>query len=77
MLDPSSYTLSSSGPPKGPTPDRNSQASHQSQLVVINDSRWRFQPESELPKPKPFVGGAKKYRAGRGSSVPLDLSLFQ
>ncbi|KAL8701517.1 MAG: hypothetical protein Q9224_000455 [Gallowayella concinna] len=43
----------------------------------IEDSRWRFQDESQLPKPREFVGFAKKYRAGRGSSVPLDLSQFR
>ncbi|KAL8997249.1 MAG: hypothetical protein Q9169_003442 [Polycauliona sp. 2 TL-2023] len=49
----------------------------QSEAPRIEDSRWRFQEESQLPKPREFVGFAKKYRAGRGSSVPLDLSQFQ
>ncbi|KAI4174762.1 MAG: hypothetical protein LQ343_002133 [Gyalolechia ehrenbergii] len=43
----------------------------------IEDSRWRFQEESQLPRPREFIGFAKKYRAGRGSSVPLNLSQFQ
>ncbi|KAL8863994.1 MAG: hypothetical protein Q9198_010172, partial [Flavoplaca austrocitrina] len=45
--------------------------------MKIEDSRWRFQEDSQLPKPREFVGFAKKYRAGRGSSVPLDLSQFR
>ncbi|KAL8859377.1 MAG: hypothetical protein Q9178_004055 [Gyalolechia marmorata] len=45
--------------------------------IRIEDSRWRFQEDSQLPKPREFVGFAKKYRAGRGSSVPLDLSQFR
>ncbi|PQE11257.1 hypothetical protein CJF31_00001044 [Rutstroemia sp. NJR-2017a BVV2] len=67
-IDSSSYTLSSNGSlPKNASPNRR---------LVINDSRWKFADESEFPKPKEFVGGTKKYRAGRGSSVPLDLSAF-
>ncbi|PMD48514.1 hypothetical protein L207DRAFT_505546 [Hyaloscypha variabilis F] len=74
MLDPSSYTLSSNGGlPKNPSPHRNSEPSRR---LVINDPRWKFQDESILPKPRDFHGGPKKYRAGRGSSVPLDLSSF-
>ena len=42
--------------------------------VTIDDRRWKFQDESQLPKPRDFIGGARRYRAGRGSSVPLDLS---
>ncbi|KAL9581253.1 MAG: hypothetical protein Q9212_004015 [Teloschistes hypoglaucus] len=45
--------------------------------VKIDDSRWKFQDDSQLPKPREFLGFAKKYRAGRGSSVPLDLSQFR
>ncbi|KAI5292600.1 hypothetical protein KEM52_006229 [Ascosphaera acerosa] len=43
-------------------------------IVPIQDSRFRFQQEHALPKPRQFVGTSKLYRAGRGSSVPLDLS---
>ena len=43
---------------------------------MVEDARWRFQDEHQLPKPRDFIGGAKRYRAGRGSSVPLDLSQF-
>ncbi|CRK25234.1 hypothetical protein BN1708_014189 [Verticillium longisporum] len=41
---------------------------------VVHDPRWKFQDDSMLPKPREFVGGTRKYRAGRGSSVPLDLA---
>lgn len=77
MLDPSSYTLtngqrggiltsnSGSGGQKGPGDGT---------IIKIQDSRWKFQDESMLPKPREFVGGPKRYRAGRGSTVTLDLS---
>jgi hypothetical protein len=42
--------------------------------VVIQDPRWKFVDESMFPRPREFHGGARRYRAGRGSSVPLDLS---
>jgi len=45
--------------------------------MAINDSRWPFQPDNQLPKPREFTGVVKKYRAGRGSSVPLDLSALK
>ncbi|KAI4125630.1 MAG: hypothetical protein LQ338_004157 [Usnochroma carphineum] len=55
----------------------NSSSPNKNSIVRIEDPRWRFQDESQLPKPREFVGFAKKYRAGRGSSVPLDLSQFR
>ncbi|RDW75039.1 hypothetical protein BP6252_06181 [Coleophoma cylindrospora] len=74
MLDPSSYTLSSNGGlPKQSGPKRNSGSAR----IVINDNRWKFQDENMLPKPRDYIGGPKKYRAGRGSSVPLDMGAFQ
>lgn len=78
LLDPSSYTLSN-----GNLNNHGSKAPKESTthgkvgVISIEDSRWHFQDESQLPKPRNFVGGPKKYRAGRGSSVPLDLSLFR
>lgn len=65
-LDPSMYTPSNggSGSP-GRTPTKST--------LYIDDRRWKFQDESQLPPPRQFVGGPKQYRAGRGSSVPLDL----
>ena len=41
--------------------------------MQIVDPRWKFQDESQFSKPRDFVGGPKRYRAGRGSSVPLNL----
>jgi len=74
MLDPSSYILSlNGGLPKSLGPNRNSEMTRK---IVINDPRWKFQDESILPKPRDFTGGPRRYRAGRGSSVPLDLSTF-
>ncbi|POS86007.1 hypothetical protein EPUL_002604 [Erysiphe pulchra] len=44
--------------------------------IIMNDPRWKFRDESMLPKPREFIGLPKKYRAGRGSSVPLDFNTF-
>lgn len=65
-LDPSMYTLSNGvlGSPGRPSTKS---------ALQIDDRRWKFQDESQLPPPRKFVGGLKRYRAGRGSSVPLDL----
>lgn len=41
---------------------------------VIEDPRWKFVEENVFPKPREYRGGHRQYRAGRGSSVPLDLS---
>ncbi|KAG8427083.1 hypothetical protein J3459_007552 [Metarhizium acridum] len=76
MLDPSSYTLSANGS-GSPSPSRNPSHSPSPSIggrFIVNDSRWQFKDESLLPKPRDFRGGPKKYRAGRGSSVPLDLN---
>jgi len=59
------------------SPLRDSVSASRNGDINIDDPRWRFQPDSELPKPREFSGGPKRYRAGRGSSVPLDLSRFQ
>ncbi|KAK8048613.1 Actin-binding WH2 [Apiospora phragmitis] len=86
LLDPSAYTLSHNGN-KSPSPTRSNttggtggsgtaSARGQGERIIITDNRWRFVDEATLPKPRPFQGGAKKYRAGRGSSVPLDLSVL-
>lgn len=42
--------------------------------MTVQDSRFKFQPDAALPMPRQWAGGPKRYRAGRGSSVPLDLS---
>lgn len=76
-LDPSSYTLSNGiGPSPGTNFARDKLPAGRNETPTIEDLRWRFQPETELPKPREFLRGPKKYRAGRGSSVPLDLSQF-
>lgn len=82
MLDPSSYTLapngggnSSAGHSKSPSPTPGSGVASPRGMdrYVVHDSRWRFKDDGELPKPRAFQGGPRRYRAGRGSSVPLDL----
>ncbi|QPG99632.1 hypothetical protein C2857_002223 [Epichloe festucae Fl1] len=75
ILDPSSYTLSVNGA----NSSQSRQSSHSPSpssggRTVVNDQRWQFKDDSLLPKPRDFIGGPKKYRAGRGSSVPLDLN---
>ena len=75
MLDASSYTLTN-----GPS-NHNNISPGRSPLskggpTRIDDLRFKFQDDSQLPKPREFLGGPKRYRAGRGSSVPLDLSQF-
>jgi len=47
-----------------------------SNLVRIQDSRWRFQEDGALPKPREWRPTGKNYRAGRVSSVPLDLAAY-
>lgn len=44
--------------------------------IRVEDARWRFQDDSTLPMPREFRGGPKRYRAGRVSSVPLDLGAY-
>lgn len=66
------------GGAKTPSPTRNVSLSHGPSgggggRYVVQDSRWKFTSEENFPKPRDFVGGPKRYRAGRGSSVPLDL----
>ena len=75
-IDASSYTLSKGPPQQGGGSFGPSSGSSQAGSIRIEDSRWRFQEDSLLPKPRDFVGGAKRYRAGRGSSVPLDMSHY-
>jgi len=79
MLDASAYTLSN-GPSlsshNGIAAPMRSPLS-KGGVVRIEDPRFRFQDESQLPKPRDFVGGVKRYRAGRGSSVPLDFARFE
>lgn len=78
MLDPSSYTLTNggSGVKSGPASPGVSSGGR-GKIVPIHDLRWRFVDEGQFPNPREFTGGQKRYRAGRGSSVPLDLSAFE
>lgn len=77
-LDPSAHTLlNGNSPNHNSSPLRNQRSTNDDSVVKIEDARWRFQDESQLPKPRDFTGFMKRYRAGRGSSVPLDLSQFE
>ncbi|KAF3107942.1 hypothetical protein TWF569_005541 [Orbilia oligospora] len=47
--------------------------------LVVDDMRFRWKREEELPKPREWFGppsGGWKYKSGRGSSVPFDLRLL-
>lgn len=82
MADAASYTLSN-GRARGNSAAGNTGsgaglgAGGGGPRVVIQDARWKFQDEGSLPMPRQFGGGVKRYRAGRGSSVPLDLAAFE
>ncbi|OQO05110.1 hypothetical protein B0A48_08130 [Cryoendolithus antarcticus] len=78
-MDASMYTLSN-GRPRG-----DSSATGKASLgngggghvMAVQDTRFKFQPDSSLPMPRQFTGVQKRYRAGRGSSVPLDLNAYE
>ncbi|KAL8832204.1 MAG: hypothetical protein Q9191_000420 [Dirinaria sp. TL-2023a] len=77
-LDPSLYTLSNGNSThRNSSPLRHQSSGQGTGRISIQDSRWRFQDDGQLPKPREFIGFPKKYRAGRGSSVPLDISQFE
>lgn len=62
--DPSSFSLPLLGRSGSGAPKR----------IVINDGRWKFKREEDLPEPRRFQSVKKVYRSGgNGSSVPLDL----
>lgn len=42
--------------------------------MTVDDSRFKWKDVRDLPKPRDFKGVSKHYKAGRGSSVPLDMS---
>ena len=44
--------------------------------IVIDDSRFKWTNASQMPRPRPFQAKTKLYPSGKGSSVPLDLTLF-
>ncbi|KAL6706815.1 hypothetical protein ACN47E_005151 [Coniothyrium glycines] len=77
-LDPSLYTLTNGGSGiKSPTGPGMGSGGSKGKVIPIHDLRWRFQDEAQFPRPRDFTNGPKKYRAGRGSSVPLDLSAYE
>ncbi|KAH7414274.1 hypothetical protein DE146DRAFT_731754 [Phaeosphaeria sp. MPI-PUGE-AT-0046c] len=76
MLDASSYTLTNGGSMRSPT-NLGGGPAQKGKVVPVHDLRWRFQDEAQFPRPRDFSNGAKRYRAGRGSSVPLDLSAYE
>lgn len=88
MLDPSAFTLmpnGGGGSLKSPSPTRSDSltgrmnggsGATRGQRIVVEDPRWKWPDEHDFPKPRGFTPRERKYRAGRGSSVPLDLSVL-
>lgn len=59
-------------------PAPNYALSNSHQMVSIDDSRYRFQPEENFPEPRGMGAvGKKVYRSGKGCSVPLDLKALE
>lgn len=55
-----------------PLPGRSS--SEAPKRVIVNDSRWRFKREVDLPRPRLSRRTKKAYKSGgKGSNFPLDL----
>lgn len=85
MLDVSSFTLKpNGGGAKSPSPTRSDSVSASRTngagtrgRIVIEDPRWKWVDEKNFPRPREFIEKQRRYRAGRGSSVPLDLSALQ
>lgn len=76
-MDASAYTLTNGGSPALSRGTSHIGGGSGGARFVVQDTRFKFQPDEALPMPRQFTGGPKRYRAGRGSSVPLDLSAFQ
>lgn len=84
MLDVNSFTLRPNGGAKSPSPTRTdsfgtsrTNGGGARGRIVVEDPRWKWVDERNFPKPREFTGKQRRYRAGRGSSVPLDLSVLQ
>ncbi|KAJ6257284.1 hypothetical protein Dda_8173 [Drechslerella dactyloides] len=48
--------------------------------IVVDDNRFRWKREEELPKPREWFGpppAGWRYKSGRGSSVPFDLRVLE
>ncbi|THY36077.1 hypothetical protein D6D01_00749 [Aureobasidium pullulans] len=78
-MDASAYTLSNGASLKFPSQSYQGASGSRGGggRITIDDTRFKFQPDETLPKPREFSGVTKMYRAGRGSTVPLDLSAFE
>jgi hypothetical protein len=74
-MDASSYILRNDGP-SAPSRSATQIGGGGGPRFTVQDSRFEFQPDKSLPMPRQFTGVPKRYRAGRGSNVPLDLSAY-
>ncbi|CAI4035241.1 hypothetical protein SMKI_12G3890 [Saccharomyces mikatae IFO 1815] len=66
-VDVGKYTISGSNSTLG--------AKSGNEKIIIDDSRFKWTNVSQIPKPRPFQNKTKLYPSGKGSSVPLDLTL--
>ena len=84
-MDASAYTLTNGSSPallgggraRGDSGAGNIGAGGRGPPLMMEDGKFKFQRDDQLPKPRDFTGAPKRYRAGRGSSVPLDISAFE
>lgn len=66
-VDVGQYTINGSS-------SNGAQSGHEK--IVTDDSRFKWTNVSQMPRPRPFQAKTKLYPSGKGSSVPLDLTLF-
>ncbi|XBW38250.1 hypothetical protein QEN19_003839 [Hanseniaspora menglaensis] len=72
-----------SGRPDAFISDSSTYTNRAGQMITIKDvqipdtNRFKFNSQHELPIPRPFQNKTKLYPSGRGSSVPLNLKLYQ
>ncbi|CAI4046870.1 hypothetical protein SKDZ_12G3640 [Saccharomyces kudriavzevii ZP591] len=67
-VDVGQYTINGSSFTHGAKPGN--------EKILIDDSRFKWTNVTQMPKPRPFQNKTKLYPSGKGSSVPLDLTLF-
>ncbi|OWB80252.1 hypothetical protein B5S32_g4513 [[Candida] boidinii] len=54
-----------------------SNATNSTSKITIDDSKYAYSNADSIPRPRKFEGNTKLYPSGRGSSVPLNLSLYE
>lgn len=75
-IDSSAYTIAPNSSHGGASGGHGNGSAAGAGRLVIDDSRFKFRNAGDIPRPRKFEGKQKLYPSGRGSSVPLNLSLF-